>query len=345
MARHQIEEEDKEIEYLEKKLGLSGSNKKDAKDIRKRLNKELMEDGFGDDIMGFLDQMDHVLDEPDMDVISKELSANEIAALQKQVDGEKTDPKRKKKASNGKMNVKALEKEVDHVPEGMSEDDGIDDMSDGLVDADYLKSFASSNGLKVVDEEGNEEGGNDAEDKSDDEEDGMEDEDLLNGNDDDDNDNEESDHDNEENDISNDESNHSNSDEESNHSNSDEESNHSNSDEENNHSNSDDESNHSNEESNHSEEAGESQDNKEIRYEDITDIYGRVKEGKEAELQQFASKYVPPHLRNKSSSEAEGEGDPLEAAASKQIREVVNKVTDDSFVAMCQVSIVESLHP
>ena len=43
--------------------------------------------------MGFLDQMDHVLDEPDMDVISKELSANEIAALQKQVDGEKTDPK------------------------------------------------------------------------------------------------------------------------------------------------------------------------------------------------------------------------------------------------------------
>ena len=139
MTRHQIEEEDKEIEYLEKKLGLSGSNKKDAKDIRKRLNKELMEDGFGDDIMGFLDQMDHVLDEPDMDVISKELSANEIAALQKQVDGEKTDPKRKKKASNGKMNVKALEKEVDHVPEGMSEDDGIDDMSDGLVDADYLK--------------------------------------------------------------------------------------------------------------------------------------------------------------------------------------------------------------
>ena len=327
MARHQIEEEDKEIEYLEKKLGLSGSNKKDAKDIRKRLNKELMEDGFGDDIMGFLDQMDHVLDEPDMDVISKELSANEIAALQKQVDGEKTDPKRKKKASNGKMNVKALEKEVDHVPEGMSEDDGIDDMSDGLVDADYLKSFASSNGLKVVDEEGNEEGGNDEEDKSDDEEDGMEDEDLLNGNDDDDNDNEESDHDNEENDISNEESNHSNSDEESNHSNSDEE------------------SNHSNEESNHSEEAGESQDNKEIRYEDITDIYGRVKEGKEAELQQFASKYVPPHPRNKSSSEAEGEGDPLEAAASKQIREVVNKVTDDSFVAMCQVSIVESLYP
>lgn len=309
MARHQIEEEDKEIEYLEKKLGLSGSNKKDAKDIRKRLNKELMEDGFGDDIMGFLDQMDHVLDEPDMDVISKELSANEIAALQKQVDGEKTDPKRRKKASNGKMNVKALEKEVDHVPEGMSEDDGIDDMSDGLVDADYLKSFASSNGLKVVDEEGNEEGGNDEEDKSDDEEDGMEDEDLLNGNDDDDNDNEESDHDNEENDISN------------------------------------EESNHSNEESNHSEEAGESQDNKEIRYEDITDIYGRVKEGKEAELQKFASKYVPPHLRNKSSSEAEGEGDPLEAAASKQIREVVNKVTDESFVAMCQVSIVESLHP
>ena len=192
---------------------------------------------------------------------------------------------------------------------------------------DYLKSFASSNGLKVVDEEGNEEGGNDEEDKSDDEEDGMEDEDLLNGNDDDDNDNEESDHDNEENDISNEESNHSNSDEESNHSNSDEE------------------SNHSNEESNHSEEAGESQDNKEIRYEDITDIYGRVKEGKEAELQKFASKYVPPHLRNKSSSEAEGEGDPLEAAASKQIREVVNKVTDESFVAMCQVSIVESLHP
>ena len=218
------------------------------------------------------------------------------------------------------MNVKALEKEVDHVPEGMSEDDGIDDMSDGLVDADYLKSFASSNGLKVVDEEGNEEGGNDEEGKSDDEEDGMEDEDLLNGNDDDDNDNEESDHDNEENDISNEESNHSNSDDESNHSNSDDE-------------------------SNHSEEAGESQDNKEIRYEDITDIYGRVKEGKEAELQQFASKYVPPHLRNKSSSEAEGEGDPLEAAASKQIREVVNKVTDDSFVAMCQVSIVESLHP
>lgn len=312
MARHQIEEEDKEIEYLEKKLGLSGSNKKDAKDVRKRLNKELMEDGFGDDIMGFLDQMDHVLDEPDMDVIAKELSANEIAALQKQVGGGKVESK-KKKASTGKMNVKALEKEVDYVTEGMSEDDGIDDMSDGLVDADYLKSFASSNGLKVVDEEGNEEGG------------ALEDEDLLNDDDENDGEEEESDDENGEEEVVPSEEDHDSGDEDDP---SDEEGNHS------------EEDNHSNEES---EQQEETQENKEIRYEDITDIYGRVKEGKEAELQQFASKYVPPHLRNQSANATEGEGDPLEAAASKQIREVVNKVTDDTFVAMCQVSIVASL--
>ena len=63
MTRHQLEEDDREIEYLEKKLGLSGSNKKGIKDERKRLNKELKDDGFGDDIMSFLDQMDHVMED------------------------------------------------------------------------------------------------------------------------------------------------------------------------------------------------------------------------------------------------------------------------------------------
>ena len=75
MTRHQLEEDDREIEYLEKKLGLSGSNKKGIKDERKRLNKELKDDGFGDDIMSFLDQMDHVMEDPDMDVFAKDLSA------------------------------------------------------------------------------------------------------------------------------------------------------------------------------------------------------------------------------------------------------------------------------
>lgn len=313
MTRHQIEEEDKEIEYLEKKLGLSGSNKKDVKDVRKRLNKELMEDGFGDDILGFLDQMDHVLDEPDMDVISKELSADEIASLQKQVGGGKAEPKKKKKASTGKLNVKALEKEVDYVTEGMSEDDGIDDMSDGLVDADYLKSFASSNGLKVVDEEGNEEEG------------AAEDEDLLN----DEESGEHEDHSDGEDDVSSVEH-------DSDDDNSSEEE-HDSDDDDNSNEEERDTMNNDNTSSEEQEKADDTQENKEIRYEDITDIYGRVKKGKEAELQQFASKYVPPHLRNQSADAAEGEGDPLEAAASKQIREVVNKVTDDTFVAMCQV--------
>ena len=86
-----------EIEYLEKKLGLSSGDSKSKKEVRRRLNKELKEDGFGDDIFDFLDQMDHVMDAPDMEKIKKELSSTEIEALEKKVKGKSQKKKGEKR--------------------------------------------------------------------------------------------------------------------------------------------------------------------------------------------------------------------------------------------------------
>lgn len=309
MTRHQLEEDDLEIEYLEKKLGLSGSNKKGIKDERKRLNKELKEDGFGDDIMSFLDQMDHVMEDPDMSLIAKDLSAKEIAALQQQVKSGTT--KGISKSNSGRnFDMSTLEKETSSIPKDIEEDDGVDDdTSDGMVDADFLKSFARRNGMKVVDESGKEEKdmGSESEEEEEIENVMVDDDDevLLN-------------------DVLSDiPSDLPSSDEEEEEGEEGEEGD-------------------TKKDSEPSNEGKDSRKNdEEIRYEDITDIYGRVKEGKEEELKQFTSKYVPPHLRNKSQ---EPENDELEQAAFKQIREVVNKVTDDTFVAMCQVLINLTSH-
>ena len=71
-----------------------------------------------------------------------------------------------------------------------------------------------------------------------------------------------------------------------------------------------------------------------MSYGSITDIYGRVLKGKEDALKQFTSKYVPPHLREAAKQEEKPE---VEDFMLKSVREVVNKVTDENFIAMCNV--------
>ena len=256
--------------------------------------------------MSFLDQMDHVMEDPDMDVIAKDLSAKEIASLQQQVKNGPTKGKLKS-TSDRKFDMNLLEKEASSIPKDIGEDDGEDDdTSDGLVDVDFLKSFAKKNGMKVVDESGKEE--KELESVSEEEEitNDMvidDDEALLN--------------DDVPSDIPSDIPSDVPSEEEEEDSNEEED----------------------NENETSPVTINENKD-QEIRYEDITDIYGRVKEGKEEELRQFTSKYVPPHLRNKSTET----DDELEQAALKQIREVVNKVTDETFITMCQVQFYLSFH-
>ena len=102
---------------------MNTSDSKSKKDVRRRLNKELKEDGFGDDIFDFLDQLDHVMEAPDMDKIKKELSQDEIDSLEKS---------RKKKENKKKSNVDVAqleeeEEEEEEELEGMSEDDGLDE--------------------------------------------------------------------------------------------------------------------------------------------------------------------------------------------------------------------------
>ena len=277
-----------EIEYLEKKLGLSSGDSKSKKEVRRRLNKELKEDGFGDDIFDFLDQMDHVMDAPDMEKIKKELSSTEIEALEKKVKG-----KSQKKKGEKRVDVTKLESEVGELPLGLSDDDGLDEnLSDEVVDSNYLRSFARDNGLQVLNSDGEEE----VEGEIDDEELlASEDDASLN-----------------ESDVPSSETNQEDADLLS---------------------------------SDHSEEKNDStkpenqpdSESKEIRYQDITDIYGRVKAGHEDDLKKFTSKYVPPHLRNQSSNS--DESSQVDQAITKQIREIVNKVTDDTFVSMCQLLV------
>lgn len=315
MANNEIDSFDQEIKYLEDKLGLSSSDSKAKKEVRRRLNKELKEDGFGDDIMSFLDQIDNVMDVDRLADAKNELSSEEVAALEAQLDPKKAPKGKKEKqakkssgGNKGTVDLHQLEKEAEKVPDDIAEDDGVeDDFSDELVDSSYLRSFAAKNGLKVLNGDGEESESESELSGGDD----VADEDLLASED--------------EGSVSNEDA--ADSDEGSvnageasnNEENENSEENDNNSKEENNsNSNSEDENN----------------TPKEVTYGSITDIYGRVLKGKEQELKQFTSKYVPPHLREGAAQEEKPE---LEEAMVKAVREVINKVTDESFITMCNV--------
>lgn len=324
MANNEIDSFDQEIKYLEDKLGLSSSDSKAKKEVRRRLNKELKEDGFGDDIMSFLDQIDNVMDVDHLADAKNELSSEEVAALEAQLDPKKApkgrEEKKSKKSSGGNkgtVDLHQLEKEAEKVPDDIAEDDGgEDDFSDELVDSSYLRSFAAKNGLKVLNGDGEESESESELSGGDD----VADEDLLASEDEGSVSNEDA-ADSDEGSVSASEA--SNNEEEDN---SEAENDNNNSKEENNsNSNSEDENN----------------TPKEVTYGSITDIYGRVLKGKEQELKQFTSKYVPPHLREGAAQEEKPE---LEEAMVKAVREVINKVTDESFITMCNVRTIPPRH-
>ena len=89
------------------------------------------------------------------------------------------------------------------------------------------------------------------------------------------------------------------------------------------------------------EEREKEEEEKDVSYGSITDIYGRVLKGKEDALKQFTSKYVPPHLREGGKQE---EKPAVEDFMLKSVREVVNKVTDENFIAMCNVRRGREFH-
>lgn len=324
MANNEIDSFDQEIKYLEDKLGLSSSDSKAKKEVRRRLNKELKEDGFGDDIMSFLDQIDNVMDVDHLADAKNELSSEEVAALEAQLDPKKAPKGKKEKqakkssgGNKGTVDLHQLEKEAEKVPDDIAEDDGVeDDFSDELVDSSYLRSFAAKNGLKVLNGDGEESESESELSGGDD----VADEDLLASEDEGSVSNEDA-ADSDEGSVSASEA--SNNEEEDN---SEAEKDNNNSKEENNsNSNSEDENN----------------TPKEVTYGSITDIYGRVLKGKEQELKQFTSKYVPPHLREGAAQEEKPE---LEEAMVKAVREVINKVTDESFITMCNVRTIPPRH-
>lgn len=324
MANNDIDSFDQEIKYLEDKLGLSSSDSKAKKEVRRRLNKELKEDGFGDDIMSFLDQIDNVMDVDHLADAKNELSSEEVAALEAQLDPKKAPKGREEKKSKksnggnkGTVDLHQLEKEAEKIPDDIAEDDGVeDDFSDELVDSSYLRSFAAKNGLKVLNGDGEESESESELSGGDD----VADEDLLASEDEGSVSSEDA-ADSDEGSVSVSEA--SNNEEEDN---SEAENDNNNSKEENNsNSNSEDENN----------------TPKEVTYGSITDIYGRILKGKEQELKQFTSKYVPPHLREGAAQEEKPE---LEEAMVKAVREVINKVTDESFITMCNVRTIPPRH-
>lgn len=308
MVRNDISSFDQEIDYLEEKLGLHSNDSKAKKEVRRRLNKELKEDGFGDDIMSFLDDIDNVMDMKHLDDAKKMLSAEELAALENRAGKPqaKTPKKEKPKekatpAKKGSMNLTQLEKEAEKIPDDIAEDDGMDDdFSDEMVDSNYLRSFASQNGLKVLNGDGEE--SEEEEEEVDDDEALLDDDADLLGSD------EESEREEEEGESEENEK-----------------------EEEEKESEKEEESEDKNEKE---EEEEEEEEEKDVSYGSITDIYGRVLKGKEDALKQFTSKYVPPHLREGGKQE---EKPAVEDFMLKSVREVVNKVTDENFIAMCNV--------
>ena len=310
MARNDISSFDQEIDYLEEKLGLHSNDSKAKKEVRRRLNKELKEDGFGDDIMSFLDDIDNVMDMKHLDDAKKMLSAEELTALENRAGKPqaKTPKKEKPKekatpAKKGSMNLTQLEKEAEKIPDDIAEDDGMDDdFSDEMVDSNYLRSFAIQNGLKVLNGDGEE--SEEEEEEVDDDEALLDDDADLLG-----------------------------SDEES-------ESEHEEKEEEEKESEKEEESEDRNEKE-EEEEREKEEEEKDVSYGSITDIYGRVLKGKEDALKQFTSKYVPPHLREGGKQE---EKPAVEDFMLKSVREVVNKVTDENFIAMCNVRRGREFH-
>ena len=326
MARNDISSFDQEIDYLEEKLGLHSNDSKAKKEVRRRLNKELKEDGFGDDIMSFLDDIDNVMDMKHLDDAKKMLSAEELAALENRAGKPqaKTPKKEKPKekatpAKKGSMNLTQLEKEAEKIPDDIAEDDGMDDdFSDEMVDSNYLRSFASQNGLKVLNGDGEE--SEEEEEEVDDDEALLDDDADLLGSD------EESEREEEEGESEENEK-----EEEEKESEKEEESEDKNEKEE-------EEKEDKNEKE---EEEEEEEEEKDVSYGSITDIYGRVLKGKEDALKQFTSKYVPPHLREGGKQE---EKPAVEDFMLKSVREVVNKVTDENFIAMCNVRRGREFH-
>ena len=143
-------------------MGLNTNDTKSKKEVRRRLTKELKEDGFGDDIFDFLDQLDHVMEAPDMNKIKKELSPSEFESLEKSAkQKQKKNPKgdlAKSKKEKEKEKEEEEDDEDEEELEGMSEDDGLDeDLSDEIVDANYLRSYAKNKGIRVMNEDGEEE--------------------------------------------------------------------------------------------------------------------------------------------------------------------------------------------
>lgn len=320
MARNDISSFDQEIDYLEEKLGLHSNDSKAKKEVRRRLNKELKEDGFGDDIMSFLDDIDNVMDMKHLDDAKKMLSAEELTALENRAGKPqaKTPKKEKPKekatpAKKGSMNLTQLEKEAEKIPDDIAEDDGMDDdFSDEMVDSNYLRSFAIQNGLKVLNGDGEE--SEEEEEEVDDDEALLDDDADLLGSD------EESEREEEEGESEENEK-----EEEEKESEKEEES----------------EDKNEKEEEEKEEESEKEEEEEDVSYGSITDIYGRVLKGKEDALKQFTSKYVPPHLREGGKQE---EKPAVEDFMLKSVREVVNKVTDENFIAMCNVRRGREFH-
>ena len=336
MARNDISSFDQEIDYLEEKLGLHSNDSKAKKEVRRRLNKELKEDGFGDDIMSFLDDIDNVMDMKHLDDAKKMLSAEELTALENRAGKPqaKTPKKEKPKekatpAKKGSMNLTQLEKEAEKIPDDIAEDDGMDDdFSDEMVDSNYLRSFAIQNGLKVLNGDGEE--SEEEEEEVDDDEALLDDDADLLGSD------EESEREEEESESEENEK-----EEEEKESEKEEESEDKNEKEE---EEKEEESEKEEEEESEKEEEEErekEEEEKDVSYGSITDIYGRVLKGKEDALKQFTSKYVPPHLREGGKQE---EKPAVEDFMLKSVREVVNKVTDENFIAMCNVRRGREFH-
>lgn len=320
MARNDISSFDQEIDYLEEKLGLHSNDSKAKKEVRRRLNKELKEDGFGDDIMSFLDDIDNVMDMKHLDDAKKMLSAEELTALENRAGKPQAKTPKKEKAKEkatpakkGSMNLTQLEKEAEKIPDDIAEDDGMDDdFSDEMVDSNYLRSFAIQNGLKVLNGDGEE--SEEEEEEVDDDEALLDDDADLLGSD------EESEREEEESESEENEK-----EEEEKESEKEEES----------------EDKNEKEEEEKEEESEKEEEEKDVSYGSITDIYGRVLKGKEDALKQFTSKYVPPHLREGGKQE---EKPAVEDFMLKSVREVVNKVTDENFIAMCNVRRGREFH-
>lgn len=327
MARNDISSFDQEIDYLEEKLGLHSNDSKAKKEVRRRLNKELKEDGFGDDIMSFLDDIDNVMDMKHLDDAKKMLSAEELTALENRAGKPqaKTPKKEKPKekatpAKKGSMNLTQLEKEAEKIPDDIAEDDGMDDdFSDEMVDSNYLRSFAIQNGLKVLNGDGEE--SEEEEEEVDDDEALLDDDADLLGSD------EESEREEEESESEENEK--------------EEEEKESEKEEESEDKNEKEEEESEKGEKEEEEEREKEEEEKDVSYGSITDIYGRVLKGKEDALKQFTSKYVPPHLREGGKQE---EKPAVEDFMLKSVREVVNKVTDENFIAMCNVRRGREFH-